>query len=59
MEVSCNNFEVNVENEKKDRKTNTNLRSRKNDLEQDLIDFVNIHNKYNKIVYWWYLTEKK
>lgn len=51
MEVSCNNFEVNVENEKKDRKTNTNLRSRKNDLEQDLIDFVNIHNKYNKIVY--------
>lgn len=30
----------------------------KDNLEQDLIDFLNINNKCNKIVYQWHLTKK-
>lgn len=34
------------------------LRSSENRSEQGLIDSINIHNKCNKIVYQWQLTEK-
>lgn len=53
MEVTQSNFEANGKNWK-----NKMEETGKDYLEQELIDFLNINNKCNKIVYQWRLTNK-